>query len=66
MTAQHTKFIASMTEHYMTFLQTFTSAQVKQNANLQRALADQHREALEQKTQEELLSEQKRTTQVAK
>jgi len=69
-TAQHTKFIASMTENHMTFLQAFTSAQVQQNASLQRVLANQHHEAFEQqrvyldnqrRIQEELLSEQKLT-----
>ena len=46
-TAQHTKFIASITEDHMTFLQALTSDQVK-HASLQRALANQHHEAFEQ------------------
>ena len=59
----------------MTFLQAFSTAQVKQSANLQRVLAEQHRAAFQQQReyldrqqqiQEELLSEQKITRSVVR
>lgn len=74
-TAQHIKFIASMTENHMTFLQAFTTAQVQQSTDLQSALAEQHRKAFEQqriyldiqqKRQEELMFEQKLTRDTVK
>ncbi|KAK5798811.1 hypothetical protein F5H01DRAFT_358357 [Linnemannia elongata] len=74
-TAQHAKFMASMTENHMTFLQAFTTAQVQQSTDLQSTLAEQHRKAFEQqriyldiqqKRQEELMYEQKLTRDTVK
>ncbi|KAG9061190.1 hypothetical protein KI688_007528 [Linnemannia hyalina] len=69
-TAQHTRFMVSMTEHHMTFLQAFATAQVQQDTDLQSAVAEHHRKILEkqrayldsqQRALEELLSEQRLT-----
>ncbi|KAF9537197.1 hypothetical protein EC957_008677 [Mortierella hygrophila] len=67
-TAEHTKFIVSMTEHHMTSMQAFAAAQVQQDTDLQSAVEEQHRKILEkqracldsqQRALEQLLSEQR-------
>lgn len=56
-TGQSAKFIETMSEHQLTFLQSFTTAQAEQAITLQRTLAEQNRIA--RKEQQAAIEEQR-------